>query len=205
MGIFVDIRTVQLEMFEDFSQYTDIFIDDAHALPLTGQPNWKDMYHSLFDSLWKPDCHAYVLLDPDMQDYRSCVPTNFSKEIQHMARNYCFIRRDVKTETLGKILRNSSRICQFIEASMENEKDELRNIRNLPEDGAYLYIVEDLTKTKMELLKHWRGLEEVDYFRMQTATFSHTDMASALQHKRHDERDLDAAAVEILNRLKLLL
>ncbi len=149
MGICVDIQTLRLErrdtMNEDyFCQYTDVFIDDAHALPLTGQPNWKDMYHSLFSSLWKPNSHCYILLDPDMQDYRGCIATHFSKEIQSIARQYSFIRRqDVKTETLGKILRNSSRICQFIGANLGDELDELRCIRNLPEDGVYLYIIED--------------------------------------------------------------
>ncbi len=72
-----------------------------------------------------------------MQDYRGCIPTNFSKEIQRMARKYRFIRReDVKIEILGKILRNSTRICQFIGANLGDEIDELKNIRNLPEDGA---------------------------------------------------------------------
>ncbi len=50
--------------------------------------------------------------------------------------------------TLGKILRNSTRICQFIGANLGDEMDELLTIRNLPEDGAYLYIIEDIEKTK---------------------------------------------------------
>ncbi len=209
MGICVDIRTVQLDMVkdvkEDFSQYTDVFIDDAHALPLTGQPNCQDMYHSLFASLWKPKCHAYILLDPDMQDYRGCIPTNFTKEIQQIARTYHFIRRqDVKTEPLGKILRNSSRICQFIETNLEDGNDDLRNIRNLPEDGAYLYIIEDLNKTKEFLLQHKRRLKHGDYYRMHIAPFSRGDIINALQREMHDG-DFDAAALETLKILKLLL
>ena len=51
MGVCVDIKVIRPEMMtvidgEYFSQYTDIFIDDAHAIPLTGKPNFQDMYHS---------------------------------------------------------------------------------------------------------------------------------------------------------------
>ncbi len=159
IGICVDIKTLQPETMQEmseeyFSQYSDVFIDDAHAIPLKGEPNWHEMYKALFASLQEPNSHACILLDPDMQDYRGCIPMNFSKEIQTMARKYPFIRRqDVKTKTLGKILRNSTRICKFIGVNLLNEVDELRNIRNLPEDGVYLYITDDMVKRKELFLR----------------------------------------------------
>ena len=214
MGICIDIRSVQpdtmSEVTEDFSQYTDVFIDDAHALPMTGESNWQDMYHSLFSSLWERDSHCYILLDPDMQDYRGCIPVNFSKDIQGMTREYRFIRRqDVKTKILGKILRNSSRICQFIEANLGDKIEELKNIRNLPEDGVYLYIIEDLSKTKEILLPHKGGegqqFEKGSHHRMYVAPFSCGDMINGLQHKTYNKGDLDAAAITTLEKLKLLL
>ena len=154
MHVHVDIKMVQIEKMEEiteryFSDYIHVFIDDAHALPLMGERNCQVLYHSLFSSLSKPNSHAYILLDPDMQDYRGCIPTNFSKEIQHMALKYRFIRRhDVRTKVLGKILRNSTRICQFLGVNLGDDMEELRNIRNLPQDGVYLYVIEDLVKTK---------------------------------------------------------
>ncbi len=153
MGISVDIQTVQPGEIEEmseksFNQYTEFIIDDAHALPVTEHAICR-MYDSVFSSLSTPNSHVCIFLDPDMQDYRGCIPTDYSKAIQNMVRKYRFIRRqDVKTESLGKVLRNSSRICQFIGANLESEMEELRNIRNLPEDGAYLYTIEDLSKTK---------------------------------------------------------
>ncbi len=203
MGICVDIQTVQLEKMEDvndFTQYTDVFIDDAHALPLTGKQNCQDMYHSLFSCLRNPNSHAYILFDLDMQDYRGCIPANFSKEIQSMARKFRFIRhQDVKTKTLEKILRNSSRICQFIGANMEEELDELQSIRNLPEDGAYLYIIDDVAISRKN--NDEDGDEEAAY---NVRPFSCKDISNALQHKMQ-KLDFDIAAVETLLRLKELL
>ncbi len=232
MGICVDIQTLKLETREQmneeyFSQYTDIIIDDAHSLQLTGHPNWRGMYYCLFSSLRKPNSRAFIFLDPDMQDYRGCIPTDFSKEIQNMARNYHFIRRqDVKTETLGKILRNSTRICYFIGVNMGHEMDELRNIRNLPEDGVYLYVIKGLAKT-MELLCHTdNGGEEVD--EKDSAEGGVADKANNVKDKHYEQNeandveegddnageneedgskkgDLDAAAIKVLKKLKLLL
>ena len=216
MGICIDIRCVQpdtmSEVAEDFSQYTDVFIDDAHALPMTGEPNWKDMYHSLFSSLWKRDSHCYILLDPEMQDYRGCIPHYlhyFSKEIQSMTREHRCIRRQVvKTKILGKILRNSSRICQFIGANLGDNIEELKNIRNLPEDGAHLYIIEDLGETKDFLLHHNGGegeqFEKDSHQHMYVPPFSCRDI-NDLQQKKFDKGDLDAATIKTLVNLNLLL
>ena len=213
MDICIDIQTVQVEKMDqvkgDFSQYTHVFLDDAHAIPLTGEPNCQGMYRSLFSSLSKQGSHCYILLDPDMQDYRGCIPSNFSKEIQRMAREYHFIRRqDVKTEILGKILRNSARMCQFIGANLGDEIEELKNIRNLPEDGAYLYIIEDLAKTKKSVHHHGGGkrlrFQRACDYRMHVVPFSCRDMTNALQCKMYDKGDLDAAGVKTLKKLKQL-
>ncbi len=233
MGICVDIQTLRLEVAEEmkeeyFSQYTDIFVDDAHALPLSREPEWKDMYHSLFSSLRKPNSHAYILLDPNMQDYRGLVPTNFRTEIKRMTQKHRFIKQqDVKVESLGKIIRNSNHICQFIATNLGDEMDELRNVRNLPEDGAYLYIIEDFKKatTKDEktlkklnrLLRaalkgtvyeenHHRDDEEEEeeeggYYYYQ-APFSCGYVIKASQNKIDDARDIDATSVNTLNNLR---
>ena len=80
-----------------------------------------------------------------------------------MTRKYRFLRRqDVKKEILKKILRNSTRICQFIGANLEDKVDEVRNVRNLPEDGVYLYIIEDLEKTLRFVLHNETSTDDED-------------------------------------------
>ncbi len=168
MRVSVDVMAMQteklLEMNEEyFSQYTDIFIDDAHTLPLAGKENWAGMYNTLFASLKKPNSHVYIFLDPDMQDYRGGIPKDFSKEIKTMARINPLIRRqNVKTETLRKILRNSNRICKFLGANLEDDLGELRSIRNLPEDGVFFRFIEDTrAKTSLPIHDLERGLNDL--------------------------------------------
>ncbi len=73
------------------------------------------MYNPLFSSLQKSKAHAYIFLDPDMQDYRGCIPKNFVTELRTLAEQYV-TEYNVTIERLDKILRNSRRICQFTKA-----------------------------------------------------------------------------------------
>ena len=169
MGIHVDIKAMWPENIHEinedyFNQYTHIFIDDAHSIPLTGEPNCRDMYKSLLSSLRRPNSYSCILLDPEMQDYRGCIPTDFSQEIKNMARAYYFLKQqDVETHTIETILRNSTRICKYMCTKLDEKRDKLRTIRNLPEDGVYLHNIEDLHETK-ELLQRGEkdSTEDVD-------------------------------------------
>ncbi len=152
MKILIDIQIIFVEATEQlneeyFSQYTDIFIDDAHAIPLQGIPNCRSMYRSLFSSLWRSNSHAYIFLDPEMQDYRGCIPKDCTKQIRNIALRQTFIKRqDVRTERLEKILRNSRRVCQFIQANfvedVGEDPEEIQGIRNLPEDGIFFFYIQ---------------------------------------------------------------
>ncbi len=108
MGILLDIQIIPIESTEQlnkeyFHHYTDIFIDDAHAIPLQGIPNCRSMYDSLFSSLWRPNSHAYIFLDPEMQDYRGCIPKDCTKQIRNIALTQTFIKgQDVHPEPLKK-------------------------------------------------------------------------------------------------------
>ncbi len=147
MDIFIEVQRVSVESTKQltekfFSQYTDIFIDDAHSIPLTGSPNCKAMYHSLFSSILKTNYRAYIFFDPEMQDYRGCIPENCAKLIRDIAVLTSIKTRDVETVCLKKVLRNSYRICQFLKANMgDNNVEEIQAIRNLPEDGVYFFFI----------------------------------------------------------------
>lgn len=145
-----------------FLQYSDVLIDDAHTLPMTGSPNCQGMYESLFASLRKPNSRAYIFLDPHMQDYRGCIPVDFTTQIRAMALKYPFIKRlGVRVESLGKILRNSSRICQFVGTNMANDDMEgLPSIRNLPEDGVFFYFIQGRSASSQVLPPE--GLDDSD-------------------------------------------
>ena len=65
MNIFIEVTNVSTESMEGlneefFSHYTDIFIDDAHAIPLTGTPSYRAMYTFLFLSLRKQNSCVYI-------------------------------------------------------------------------------------------------------------------------------------------------
>ncbi len=120
-----------------FSRYTDIIIDDAHAIPVQGEPHTWQIYNALFSSLQERAGHAYIFLDPDMQDYRGCTPDDFVTQLEALAGQYVG-KYNVQTEPLGKILRNSLRICQFTKACMgTGTVDELSTVRQIPEDGVF--------------------------------------------------------------------
>ncbi len=146
----VDVRTIDKETLalldkDFFCQYTDIFVDDAHSLPMEGEENCQAMYRAVFSSLRQEQSRFYIFLDPCMQDYRGCVSNQFTEQIRKMAREYPFIRRqDVKVKPLGRVLRNCKRICQFMGMYMPDDVDELRSIRNLPEDGVFVHSSQDL-------------------------------------------------------------
>ena len=148
MDISIEPQTVSTESVEElteefFSQYTDVFIDDAHSIPLTGSPNCRALYDSLFSSLRKPDSRAYIFFDPEMQDYRGCISTDFAKLIRNTAAFNSIKGRDVDTVCLDKILRNSYRICKFLKANMDAlHEEELQAIRNLPEDGIFFFYIQ---------------------------------------------------------------
>ncbi len=151
MDICVKTETIVEEakehMTEEYlSEYTDIFIDDAHALPMLGEPNCLKMYNSLLASLRSPKSRLYIFLDLDMQDYRGCISVNFTKQIAAMTRKYPFLRHELRTECLGKVLRNSHRICHFINSNTEGEElEEIHGIRNLPDDNVFLQCIQSLS------------------------------------------------------------
>ena len=122
-----------------FSHYTDTIVDDAHAIPMQGNPKTWQMYNALFSSLQKRPATAYIFLDPDMQDYRNCTPGDFVTQLEALAGQYVG-RYNVQIEPLGKILRNSHRICQFAKACMgTGNADELCTVRQIPEDGVFFH------------------------------------------------------------------
>ena len=125
-----------------FKQYTDIIIDDAHAIPVQGEPTTWKMYNDLFSSLRTRKAHAYIFLDPDMQDYRECIPEDFISQLRTLAGQYV-TEYEVTIQRLGKSLRNSSRICQFTKACMATGSvDELSTVRQIPEDGVFFYSIQ---------------------------------------------------------------
>ena len=129
-----------------FSQYTDIIIDDAHAIPVSGEPTKWTMYNALFSSLKNRRGNAYIFLDPDMQDYRGCTNDNFTNQLETLAARYVG-KYHVKIDSLGKILRNSGRVCQFIKACLgtDNYVGELSTVRQLPEDGVFFHNIQGRT------------------------------------------------------------
>ncbi len=153
MNIVIEVQDVSIESVGRlteiyFGQYTDIFIDDAHSIPLTGNPNYRAMYRCLFLSLSRrPDSRAYIFFDPEMQDYRGCVPADCAKVIRDIAVLNLIKRCNVKTVCLGKNLRNSYRICQFLQANMGDKQRELQAIRNLPEDGIFFFFLQNHSAT----------------------------------------------------------
>ncbi len=125
-----------------FSQYTDIIIDDAHAIPVQGKSKTWQMYNALFSSLQKREGYAYIFLDPDMQDYRDCTPDDFVTQLEALAGQYVGTY-NVETVPLGKNLRNSRRICQFMKACMGTAPPgELSNVRQIPEDGVFFHTIQ---------------------------------------------------------------
>ena len=141
------IETVNVERNEQvtegcFSEFTDIFIDDAHTLPMSAEPNCQKMYDSLFATLQKTKSSLYIFLDPKMQDYRGCIPPNFAKQIRSMARKYNF---SVRTESIGKVLRNSHHICRFVNSNMGDEElEEIQAVRNVPDDNVFFFYIQGL-------------------------------------------------------------
>ncbi len=125
-----------------FNQYTDVIIDDAHAIPVHGEPHTWQMYNLLFASLENRKAHAYIFLDPDMQDYRGCIPEQFVRQLRTLAEHYV-TEYGVTIERLDNILRNSRRICQFTKACMNtSNKDELCTVRQIPEDGVFFHNIQ---------------------------------------------------------------
>ncbi len=174
LAAFVKSQTKRINVFESvieynsqpltelgtlFSQYTDIIIDDAHAIPVSGEQQSWTMYNALFLSLQNRLGHAYIFLDPDMQDYRGCTPDDFVTKLEALARRY--VGYKLQVEPLGKILRNSRRICQFTKAclGMGSCVDELTTIRQIPEDGVFFQNIEDRRETTT-LLSRLSNLKE---------------------------------------------
>ena len=142
-----------------FSRYTDIIIDDAHAIPVIGERTSWTMYTALFSSLEKRPGHAYIFLDTDMQDYRGCTPGDFVTQLEVLAGQYVG-KYNVKTEPLGKILRNSRRICQFTKACMgTDDVEKLSTGRQIPEDGVFFDYIQGRRVTllsRLSSLKQYR-------------------------------------------------
>ncbi len=131
-----------------FNQYTDIILDDAHAIPVSDEPESWTMYKALFASIKKrleekETRHAYIFLDPDMQDYRGCTPDDFVTKLESLAGRYVG-KYSVQMVPLGKILRNSRRICQFTKNCLGtgNYVDELCTVRQIPEDGVFFHNIQ---------------------------------------------------------------
>ncbi len=163
-------RTAELRT-SFFSQYTDIIIDDAHAIPVSGEPKGWTMYNALFASLKKRSGHACIFLDPDMQDYRGCTPGDFVTQLEALAVRYVG-NYHVKIEPLGKILRNSRRICQFTKACLGtgNYVDELTTVRQIPEDGVFYHNIQDREASSEETKTLLSRLSELEQYRKQDIT-----------------------------------
>ncbi len=121
-----------------FSQYTDIIVDDAHAIPVFGEPTGWTMYNALFSSLQGGRRHAYIFFDPDLQDYRGCIPDNFTTQLEALAARYVG-KFGVNIDSLGTIWTKSSRICLFIKACISEDLFELYIFRQIPEDGVFFH------------------------------------------------------------------
>ena len=136
-----------------FDQYSDIFLDDAHAIPVSGESKSWTIYNALFSSLKRGPGYACIFLDPDMQDYRGCTPDKFVTQLEALAGRYVG-NYHVRIEPLGKILRNSCRICQFTKACLgtDNYVDELSTVRQIPEDGVFFHNIQRKGKTLLSRL-----------------------------------------------------
>ena len=154
-----------------FNQYTDIILDDAHAIPVSGEPKSWTMYNSLFSSLKKGKGHACILLDPDMQDYRGCTPGDFVAQLEALAGRYVG-NYHVKVEPLGKILRNSRRICQFTKACLgtDNYVDELTTVRQIPEDGVFFHNIQGREASQKDTTTLLSRLSDLEQYRRQDIT-----------------------------------
>ena len=157
------------ELSESFSRYTDIIIDDAHAIRVYGEPTRWTIYNALFSSLQKCQRQAYIFLDPDLQDYRGCMPDDFVTNLEALAGRYVG-KYHVKIEPLGKILRNSRRICQFTKACMgTDDVDELNTVLQIPEDGVFFHNIQgkNLKDTSQDDTTLLFRLSNLKQYRMQ--------------------------------------
>ena len=154
LGIFEHIqdwnaRSVAEFNTHSFSQYTDVIIDDAHAIPVEGEPKTWQMYNALFSSLQKCNARAYIFLDSEMQDYRGCIPEKFLTQLRDLAEQH--VKFNVIIEHLYKILRNSPRICQFCKACMGGSNmDGLSTIRQVPDDAVFFHNIQGRGINKYE-------------------------------------------------------
>ncbi len=147
-----------------FNQHTDFILDDAHAIPVSGERHDWTMYNALFSALQNRRRHACIFLDPDMQDYRGCTPDDFVAQLETLAGQYVG-KYNVQVVPLGKILRNSRRICQFTKVCLgtANYVDEISTVRQIPEDGVYFHNIQGRDGNPEEtttLLSRLSGLEQ---------------------------------------------
>ncbi len=184
LAAFVKSQTKENEVFESviecnrqritklgtalFDQYTDVIIDDAHAIPVRGESTRWAMYNSLFASLQKRTGHAYIFLDPEMQDYRGCTPDDFVNQLEALSGRYVG-KYKVQIEPLGKILRNSRRICQFAKACMGTSDyvDELSTIMQIPEDGVFFHNIQGRDASQYKTTTLSSRLKSLKQFRRQ--------------------------------------
>ncbi len=143
-----------------FSRYTDIIVDDAHSIPVLGEPSSWRMYNALFSSLQKRQGYVYIFLDSGLQNYRGCTPDDIATQLESLAGRYVG-KDNVQVEPLGKILRNSHRICQFTKACVDTcDVDCLSPARQMPEDGIFFQSIQgrdtnqDHTTTLLSRLSH---------------------------------------------------
>ncbi len=146
MNIFETVEELNAQSIAEFSKstfnkYTDVIIDDAHAISVQSDPKTWQMYDALFSSV----ANAYIFLDPHMQDYRNCIPEDFVTQLRSLAAKYV-AEYDIAVLLLDKILRNSRRICQFIIACWNKDNidhvDQLSTVRQIPEDGVSFHSIQ---------------------------------------------------------------
>ncbi len=172
MDIFEKVQELNAQPIAEFTtstfnHYTDVMIDDAHGIPVQGDPKTWQMYNALFSSLG----HAYIFLDPDMQDYRGCIPEDFITQLRALAAKYV-TEYNIAVEPLGKILRNSRRICQFTMACMNagtGNIDELSTVRQIPEDGVFFHNIQGREASQHETTLLFRLSNLKEYHRQDIA------------------------------------
>ncbi len=156
-----DNRQCTTELNTKFSRYTDIIVDDAHAIPVFGETTSWTMYNALFSSLQKRPGHAYIFLDPDKQDYRGCIPGDFVAQMEALAGRYVG-KHNVQIKPLGKCLRNSGRTSQSTNVDTGMYADELSTTRHILEDGVFFHNIQgkDTSQDATSLLSRLSNLKQ---------------------------------------------
>ena len=104
--------------------------------------------------------------------------------IRDIAQQALIRHRDMRTVCLEKNLRNSHRICQFLKANMGiKHAVEIQAIRNLPEDGIFLFhIIKHTTTETFECPQQQGSNPEDDIYEDSGEEFQHKTNKEELVH-----------------------